>query len=158
MDYGPRVRFQVLLVNCIGFVTAAFGSITVVHTDIWSSDTDIVRSQDQTDNRSNKITAIPVSYADVRNANLQNRKIFKYASLTSVSLVFYGLKRHFHLKQKNYLLIFGKLPTENENLLRFCRFLLYICERYDFYETFTKITMTNFGQSQGGLHYFRQRH
>lgn len=74
MDYGPRVRFQALLVHCIAFATAAFGSITVVRTDIWSSDTDIVRSQDLTDNVSNKITAIPVSYADVRNANIQNKK------------------------------------------------------------------------------------
>lgn len=91
MDYGPRVRFEALLVNCIGFVTAAaFGSITVGHTDIWSSDTDIVRSQDLADNVSNKITAIPVSYADARNANLQNQQIFKYASLTSECLVFSG--------------------------------------------------------------------
>lgn len=74
MDYGPRVRFEALLVNCIGFVTAAFGSITVVRADIWSWDTDIVRSQDLTDDVSNKITAIPVSYADGRNANLQNKK------------------------------------------------------------------------------------
>lgn len=59
MDYGPRVRFEALLVNCIGFVTAAFGIITVVRADIWSSDTDIVRSQDVTDDVSNKITAYP---------------------------------------------------------------------------------------------------
>lgn len=98
MDYGPRVRFEALLVNCIGFVTAAFGSITVVRTDIWSSDTDIVRSQDLADNMSNKIAKIPVSYADGRNANLQNQKIFKYASLTSVCLVFFGLKKTFPSK------------------------------------------------------------
>lgn len=59
LDYGPRVRFEALLVNCIVFVTAAFGSITVVRTDIWSSDTDVVRSLDLTDDVLNKITAYP---------------------------------------------------------------------------------------------------
>lgn len=109
MDYGPRVRFEALLVNCIGFVTAAFGSITVVRTDIWSSDTDIVRSQDLTDNMSNKITTIPFSYADGRNANLQNQKVFKYASLTSVCLVFFGLKNTFPSKIEKLFTSFWKI-------------------------------------------------
>lgn len=55
--------------------------------------------------------------------------------------------------------MFGKLPTGNENVLRLYAISTYhdfyatFASDYGFYETFTKITMTISGQSQGGLHY-----